>query len=212
MSQPTSPDGASGKTRPIVGRISKLYSFAAALSGLGLRLGGRLRLPPATRALPGAEQHRSPGTNHLTDHRFSRLPLRTGQHRPTAAGATALSASGSGDRVAEVGGGACQGIDRGRPRAMPSSTLSAVQFVEELLGEVHRGRARRRQRRSPDPATAASSSASGTHPRHEARQPGPPSRVRMRPVATRSNASFSPVRRRRKTITIAGTKPRWISG
>ena len=38
------------------------------------------------------------------------------------------------------------------------------------------------------------------------------SAVISRPVSTRSSATFSPTARRRSVMTMAGTKPRWISG
>ena len=98
------------------------------------------------------------------------------------------------------------------PSAMPWSKDLAVELVEELLGERQRGgAARRRARRASSPASR-SRSASGTTRETQTRSACASAAVSSRPVSTRSSAAFSPASRRSMVITIAGTKPRWISG
>ena len=111
----------------------------------------------------------------------------------------------------------CAGADLDELLASADLTLAENEAAALRLGALFG-----RMRALPKPVLAVasarasapasrSSSASGTtrETRPVARASSAPSR---RPVRTRSSAAFSPAARRSSVMTIAGTKPRWISG
>ena len=98
------------------------------------------------------------------------------------------------------------------PSAMPSSNGSAVELVEEPLGERQGRRARLGEAGGQRARLAAPA-------RHRA-PPGvtSPAALRLRPPTAPGRSApgrapaFSPASRRSSVMTIAGTNPRWISG